>query len=90
MTDTSSSTTATGRKVTVIVNTQPHSVDKGELTFEEIVHLAFGGQPGGENIAFTVTHRRGHGNKPSGSLVEGESVRVKEDMIFNVTRTDKS
>jgi Multiubiquitin len=39
---------------------------------------------------FTVTYRRGEGNKPEGTLVEGETVKVKEGMIFNVTATDKS
>jgi len=32
----------------------------------------------------------GHGSKPEGTLVEGDTVKVKEGMIFNVARTDKS
>lgn len=42
------------------------------------------------NIIYTVTYRRGEGKKPEGTLVEGESVKVKDGMIFDVTRTDKS
>jgi len=33
---------------------------------------------------------RGEGKKPEGSLVEGESVKIKDGMIFDVTRTDQS
>lgn len=43
---------------------------------------------------FTLGHgwvyRRGEGNKPEGSLVQGETVKIKDGMIFNVTATDKS
>ena len=77
-----------GQEITIIVNAQPHKVSKGELSFAEVVALS--GLPGGQNIVFTLTYRRGHGNKPEGSLVEGETVKVKEGMIFNVTATDKT
>ncbi|WP_408626473.1 multiubiquitin domain-containing protein [Amycolatopsis thermoflava] len=41
-------------------------------------------------MGFTVTFRRGSGHKPEGTLRPGETVKVKEGMIFNVTATDKS
>jgi Multiubiquitin len=81
---------AAHHQVSIVINTKPFEVAKEEITFEEIVALAFGPTPPGDNVAFTVTYRRGHGNKPSGSLVEGASVKVKDGMIFNVTKTDKS
>lgn len=77
-------------QLTIIVNTKPFEVPKEEITFEEVVSFAFGSATGGENVAFTVTYRRGQGNKPAGSLVEGGSVKTKDGMIFNVTKTDKS
>jgi len=52
--------------------------------------LAFENPPTGEFICFTITYRKGHGNKPDGNLAEGELVKVKDGMIFNVTATDKS
>ena len=81
---------AAHQQVTITVNTKPFEVAKEEISFEEVVALAFGAVPVGENVAFTVTYRRGHGNKPAGSLVEGATVKVKDGMIFNVTKTDKS
>ena len=46
--------------------------------------------PTGDFIVFTITYRKGHGHKPEGTLLEGQTVKVKEGMIFNVTATDKS
>jgi len=75
----------------VIINGQEKTTAEKELTFEEVVSLAYDGDPPtGENWEFTVTYRRGHGGKPEGSLVAGGSVKVKEGMIFNVRATDKS
>lgn len=74
----------------IIVNGRPNVVSQRELTFTEVVALAFGNMPAGPNVVFTVTYRRGEGNKPEGTMVEGESVKIKEGMVFNVTATDKS
>lgn len=76
--------------VTIVVNGQQKTVEKEDLAFDEVVALAFDPVPTGENMMFTITYRRGHGHKPEGTLTEGESVKVKEGMIFDVTATDKS
>ena len=79
------------KEVTIIVNGEPKIVEKDEISFQEIVNLAYDGNPPqGGNWVFTVTYRRGHGQKPEGSLIEGQTVKVKDGMIFNVTATDKS
>lgn len=78
------------REITIIVNGREKTVRKKELTFDELVALAFEDPPTGEFICFTITYRKGQGNQPEGTLIEGESVKVKKGMIFNVTATDKS
>jgi len=93
MTDTTEKPEKDGKDkklVTIIVNAREKQVEKDDITFEEVVDLAFNPKPVGENVLFTVTYRRGQGNKPEGSLLAGQSVRVKDGMIFNVTATDKS
>lgn len=60
------------------------------MTFDEIVRLAFNPVPTGPNIMFTITYRHGPHTNPEGSLMEGNSVKIKEGMIFDVTPTDKS
>lgn len=81
---------ARSHTVTIIVNGRQRTVSKGELTFDEVVALAFDPVPSGPNVDITVTYRRGHGHKPEGTLVPGGTVRVKEGMIFDVTATDRS
>jgi hypothetical protein len=80
-----------GHETTIIINAQPKSTAEKELTFDGLVSLAYDGNPpSGPNWEFTITYRRGHGDKPEGSLVKGESVKIKEGMVFNVRATDKS
>jgi hypothetical protein len=72
------------------VNVTQKIVQKEEMTFDEIVKLAYETPPFGDNTLFSITYRKGHGNKPEGILAPGESVKVKDGMIFDVTATDKS
>lgn len=76
--------------VTIIVNGRAHELAKEEISFAEVVDIAYSGQVQGGNILFTVTYKRGRGEKPEGELAEGQSVKVKDKMVFNVIRTDKS
>ncbi|MBI4825776.1 MAG: multiubiquitin domain-containing protein [Nitrospirae bacterium] len=78
------------KEYAIIVNGRQKVVTTKELSFDEVVALAFDNPPTGQNIVFTVTYRRGEGNKPEGTLVEGGKVKIKEGIIFNVTATDKS
>ena len=80
----------TKKTVTIVVNGTEHEVEKDHISFQEVVHLAYDEPPYGENTLFSVTYRRGNGNKPGGTLTPGECVKVKKGMIFDVTATDKS
>lgn len=71
----------------IIVNGRERVVTKKEMSFMEIVALA--DLSSGPNIIYTITYRRGEGDK-QGTLVEGDSIKIKDGMIFNVTATDKS
>jgi len=76
--------------VNIFVNARQKTVEKDEISFDEIIRLAYDNPPTGPNWVFTVTYHRGHGNKPEGSLRASESVKVKDGMVFDVTATDKS
>ena len=78
------------KDVTIIVNGRKKTVSEKELSFDQLIKLAFDNPPTGEFICFTITYRRGRGDKPEGTLSEGESVKIKRGMVFNVTATDKS
>ena len=84
-------TTKTKRRtITVIVNGREKTIDDRVLTFAEVIELAFDDPPSGPQVMFSVTYRRGRGDKPEGTLVDGGQVRAKNQMVFNVTATDKS
>lgn len=78
------------RKYVIIVNGQKKTVTTKKVSFDEIVKLAFPTPPQGANILYTVSYEDGPRINPQGSLKEGQSVFVKNWMIFNVTATDKS
>ena len=78
------------KEFTIIINGRPKTVTERVISFSDIVTLAFENPPTGQNIIFTITYRRGSGNKPEGTLIAGETIKIKEGMIFNVTATDKS
>lgn len=75
--------------ISIIVNARKKTVEKEEISFEELIRLAYDNPPSGPNWVFTVTYHRGHGDK-EGSLHAGENVKVKDGMVFDVTATDKS
>ena len=78
------------KSTTVVVNGRQKEVAGTGLSFAEIVRLAFDDAVFNDVTIYTITFKRGHGAKAEGTLVEGESVKIKEGMIFNVARTDKS
>ncbi len=75
------------KTTTVIVNGRKKTVDSKSLTFDEVVALAFDPIPSGDNVVFTISWKSG---KKQGRLLEGQSVDVKEGMIFNVGHSNKS
>ncbi|MGA8148277.1 MAG: multiubiquitin domain-containing protein [Gallionellaceae bacterium] len=78
------------RHFDIFVNGKKKTVTTRELSFNEVVALAFNPVPTGPNIMFTITYRHGPHTNPEGNLREGGAVEIKEGMIFNVTSTDKS
>lgn len=75
---------------TIVVNAQKKEVAEPKLSFDEVVKLAYPVPPDGQNIMFTIKYRNGPKVNPKGSLLEGQSVRIKNGMIFDVTPTDRS
>jgi hypothetical protein len=74
----------------IYVNGQEKVVTTKFVTYVEIVALAFPNPPTGPNVLYTVGYEDGPHQNPSGSLMPGGKVRVKDGMIFDVTPTDKS
>lgn len=75
---------------TIIVNGRSKEVGTKELSYDDIVNLAFDNNPPtGPYVVITVTYSKGVDRK-EGSMQKGDMVRIKEGMIFDVTATDRS
>lgn len=74
----------------IIVNGREKHATGPRLSYEEVVRLAYDQPPTGPNILFTITYRKGPQINPEGTLLEGQSVIIKNKMVFDVTTTDKS
>jgi len=81
---------AHSKEITIIVNGRKREVKAKELTFDEVVALAFNPIPSGPNIVITITYRHGPRENPEGMLSKGEKVWIKDGMVFNVKATDRS
>jgi len=76
--------------IALIVNGREKPWHDRHIIFEEVVRLAYPNyNPSGEKV-YTVLYKKGPIQNPEGSMVEGQSVRVKNKMVFNVTETTRS
>ncbi len=78
------------KEITIVINGTEAVTKKEYLTFEDVIALAFDNPPAGDGVQFTMQYSRGHSDKQKGTLVEGQSVKVKEGMEFDVTPTSRS
>lgn len=74
----------------IIVNSRHRTVDEKQVTFEQVVQLAFPGKQA-PNVVFSMTYRHAASKPHAGELGRGGIVEVKPTgTVFNVTRTVQS
>lgn len=78
------------KTVTIVVEGTEHEWTKDDISYAEVVTLEVPDYAQHPEITYSVRYKRGHGNKPEGTLAPGASVKVKEGMIFNVSETGQS
>lgn len=76
--------------VKIIVEGTPHEVPKGMITYVGVVTLFDPTYPQHPETTYLVKYRKGPHKNPEGVLSIGGEVEVKEDMIFNVSKTGQS
>ena len=80
----------------IIVNGRTTPVNSDEVSFDQIVNLAFPDGDRGPQIDYTVTFYNGGGPEKEGGMSEGDPpVKIESQpghplTVFNVTRTDRS
>lgn len=76
-------------KQEIIINGKEVIVGAANLTYSDLLRLAFRTQEINPNNAYTVTyHNKSTG--AGGSLVKGQSVKVESGMVFNVALTNNA
>lgn len=76
------------KTVIIKVNGRPRTVPKKKYSYREIAMLAYP-DADFDKFKYTITYLNGvHGVE--GDLVEGEKIEVKNGMVINVRRSDKS
>jgi hypothetical protein len=74
----------------IIVNARPKDVQGRRLSFAKVVLLGFPGGPPTPQTVYTVTYSEGPPRNPEGKMVAGQSVKIRDGMIFDVTETNRS
>ncbi|KAA9349730.1 multiubiquitin domain-containing protein [Larkinella humicola] len=75
---------------TLIVNATPTSWMQKTISYEQVVVLAFGQYVNNGQMEYTVAYSKGPKQNPKGTMDVGSVVKVKNEMQFNATATDKS
>lgn len=78
------------KTVTLIINTRAREWDEKKISYEQLVDIVYPGQPVGDGESVTVKYSRGPASHHTGSLTAGHDVPVKDGMIFDVYRTNRS
>lgn len=76
------------KTATVIVNGRSREVSGKALSYRQLVQLAFPNDPVADAVEYTAAYANPHGK--DGTLVDGQEVRIKEGMVFNVRKTNRS
>lgn len=74
----------------IIVNGRENDVPGDEVTYDQVVDIAFPDGGRGDLIEYTVAYTNGGGRKTEGTVLEGDKVKVKDRTEFLVERTDRS
>lgn len=72
----------------IVINGRQREVSGQSISYSQVVQIAFPDDQVDEAIEYTVAYANPHGK--DGTLVNGQDVHIKEGMIFNVSKTNRS
>jgi Multiubiquitin len=74
----------------IVVNARRKTVTGRKISFEQVVKLAFpDGSPSPQTV-YTVAYSNGPPRNPEGKMVAGQTVKIRDGMVFDVTETSRS
>jgi hypothetical protein len=74
----------------IIVNARRKTVTGRKVSFEQVVLLAFPDGPPSPETVYTVAYSNGPPRNPEGKMVAGQTVKIRDGMVFDVTETSRS
>lgn len=89
-TSTSSEAPGQTKEIKIFVNTRSKIVTGKEISYADVVKLAFADAFQNPNALYTVTYQYAEGNKQGGSMVEGDTAKLKKEMQFTVQFSTRS
>ncbi len=78
------------KSIRIVVNGREKTVDGDEVTYDDIIDIAFPNGGRGDLIEYTVAYTYGGGRKTEGIVKERDRVKIKNGTEFLVERTDRS
>lgn len=77
--------------INVYINGEPHTVEKRDYSFVEVVTLAFGSYDDSQkSYTMISTKKNDNGNKHTQTYSFGDMIKMKEGMRINVDSTTRS
>lgn len=74
----------------IIVNARRKTVTGKKIFFERVVKLAFPEAQPSPQTVYTVAYSNGPPRNREGKMVPGQTVKIQDGMVFDVTETSRS
>ena len=79
------------KQYTIIVNGTEHEWDEHEITYQQVVDLAYDGNPPtGDNITFNVAYFRGESDEEGFLGPNSKPLHIRDGMEFRVKHSTRS
>ena len=78
------------KQITIYVRGRKHAYNKEKISYKEVVDLGYPDGKHGPLYEYDVSWKDGPKEEDEGTLKEGDSVRVVDEMKFDVKFTDRS
>ena len=74
----------------IYIDSREKNWSKKTITFEEVIILKNGSISTDPNMSYSITFKKGDNEKQEGIMVTGDEIKVKNEMKFNVSETNRS
>lgn len=77
-------------RISIIVSGTQHKWATRTISYLDVATLFEPSAPKHPEITYTITYEQGPSANPEGVLAPGQTIQVREGMVFDVSRTGQS